>query len=104
MDPRDKCAGNVMLFYGGIMMPVCKDSLDEGLQNAICRELNCGQAESVDVARYGLSQTGGLSGIKCESNPDSVAKCDLNDLEKKYCVTGYLKCSGMHLSYLFFLE
>ncbi|XP_056629485.1 scavenger receptor cysteine-rich type 1 protein M130 [Triplophysa dalaica] len=101
VDPRDKCAGNVKLFYGGIMMPVCKDSLDEGLQNAICRELNCGQAESVGGARYGLSQTEGLSGIKCESNPDSVAKCNLNDLEKKDCVAGYLKCSGWTRLFLY---
>ncbi|KAA0714331.1 Antigen WC1.1 [Triplophysa tibetana] len=101
VDPRDKCAGNVTLFYGGIMMPVCKDSLDKGLQKAICRELNCGKAESIDVARYGLSQTGGLSGIKCESDPDSVAKCNLNDLAKKDCVAGYLKCSGWTRLFLY---
>lgn len=78
-------------------MPVCKDGLDEHLQNTVCRELNCGQAESEsdDVARYGQSQTRGLSGIECECDCDSVSKCNLNNLQMKDCIAGYLKCSGM---------
>lgn len=99
-DPRDKCAGNVKLSYAGRWMPVCKDKgLDKGLQDTICRELNCGEAESVDVALYKESQAQGLSGIKCKRNPDSVAECNFDDIAMKACTAAYLKCSGMRLSF-----
>ncbi|XP_051949705.1 antigen WC1.1 [Xyrauchen texanus] len=93
-DPRDKCAGKVHLFYPGKWTPVCNDSLDRNVQNAICSELNCGVAESVVGPLYGESQAQGLSGLKCANGVNSVSKCNLSDISvTTECNIGYLKCS-----------
>ncbi|XP_051760405.1 scavenger receptor cysteine-rich type 1 protein M160 isoform X2 [Ctenopharyngodon idella] len=95
-DPRDKCAGDVLLFYSGDWKPVCEESLDENLKNTICKELNCGESYSTNVPLRDKSQSKGLSGrITCESNHNSVSECNLKGiLGEKTCTVGYLKCTG----------
>ncbi|XP_073723496.1 scavenger receptor cysteine-rich type 1 protein M160 [Misgurnus anguillicaudatus] len=91
--PRDKCAGNVQLYYAGIWRPVCKDSLNQNLQNIICKELSCGEGKSVDTARFEEGKTKGLTGIKCLTGAKSLFECKHDDVSTKDCSAGYLKCS-----------
>ncbi|KAK2898280.1 hypothetical protein Q8A67_009698 [Cirrhinus molitorella] len=92
-DPRDKCAGNVLLFYAGKWTPVCHNSLDANLENAICEELVCGKSKSGKNDRISRSQIQGLSGINCKKTDNSVSKCDFNKVSKQDCTAGYLKCT-----------
>ncbi|XP_026102667.1 scavenger receptor cysteine-rich type 1 protein M160 [Carassius auratus] len=94
-DPRDKCAGNVSLFYAGQWIPVCQESNQEKLQTAICRQLNCGDRQQGNLNLNMLeSQIKGLSGITCQDSPDSVSKCDFSKVSfKEKCPVMYLKCT-----------
>ncbi|XP_042586337.1 antigen WC1.1-like [Cyprinus carpio] len=90
-DPRDKCAGKALLFYGGKWTPICQDSLDANLKNVICKELFCG--ESINDQHDLKSESTGLSKIKCPASANSVSKCDLKEVSEKECIVGYLKCT-----------
>ncbi|XP_056115506.1 antigen WC1.1 [Rhinichthys klamathensis goyatoka] len=93
-DPRDKCAGTVSLYYPGKWTPVCEDSLDTNLRNAICRELNCGQYKPTTLTFQDKFQNAGLSSIQCTSDANSVSKCNLEGiLVKTQCTVGYLQCT-----------
>ncbi len=100
-DPRDKCAGHVSLFYAGKWTPICQDSLDTNLKNAICKELLCGRSinDQHDWTSHEETKIPGLSRIKCLDSANSVSKCDLNDVSEKQCIVGYLKCTGTYLFY-----
>ncbi|KAK7145628.1 hypothetical protein R3I93_013384 [Phoxinus phoxinus] len=92
-DPRDKCAGIVSLSYAGKWTPVCQDTLNTDLSNAICSELNCGQFYPNSLTRD-ESQNNGLSGIKCATGANSFSKCNLEGISsEKPCTVGYLKCT-----------
>ncbi|XP_050972473.1 antigen WC1.1 [Labeo rohita] len=91
-DPRDKCAGIVSLFYAGQWTSVCQDSNNKALQNAICRELKCGESDSLSSTSHDESQILGLSGFKCQNGDNSVSKCDLKGISKRQCAVMYLKC------------
>ncbi|CAM4718502.1 unnamed protein product [Leuciscus chuanchicus] len=93
-DPRDKCAGTVSLFYRGKLTPVCHDTLNAELSNAICRELKCGEFIPTTVSRDEF-QKAELSKIKCQSDAKSVSECNLEDIsDKGSCTAGYIKCTG----------
>ncbi|XP_077078848.1 scavenger receptor cysteine-rich type 1 protein M130 [Siphateles boraxobius] len=91
-DPRDKCAGTVSLFYTGKFTPVCKDSLTKDVKNAICRELNCGQFKPNSILPDTIQDVG-LSGIQCNSDANSVSKCNLEGISEEKCIAGYLQCT-----------
>ncbi|XP_073766175.1 scavenger receptor cysteine-rich type 1 protein M130 isoform X3 [Danio rerio] len=88
-DPRDKCAGIVSLFYAGTWTPVCRDGLNRALNNAICKELDCGElADSLDKELE-------LEGIQCPSTAKSVSECDSKTISRKRkCHVGFLTCTG----------
>ncbi|XP_016295596.1 scavenger receptor cysteine-rich type 1 protein M160 [Sinocyclocheilus anshuiensis] len=94
-DPRDRCAGKVSLFYAGKWTPICQDSLDTNLKNAICKELFCGKSinDEYDWISLEESKSTGLSRIKCLDSANSVSKCDLEGISEKECIVGYLKCT-----------
>lgn len=94
-DPRDRCAGNVLLYYAGKWTPVCQKDLSTNLKNAICEELVCGKSESDSTFNEG-SEIQGLLGIKCQNNLNSVSKCDLSTVSQGKCTVGYLKCKGIY--------
>ncbi|XP_048065757.1 scavenger receptor cysteine-rich type 1 protein M160 isoform X2 [Megalobrama amblycephala] len=94
-DPRDKCAGNVSLFYLEEWTPVCEESLNTELKKVICRELNCGEPDASDVTLRDKSQIKGISGIQCPTGTSSFSRCNLKSISyKTKCNVGYLKCSG----------
>lgn len=89
-DPRDKCAGIVSLFYAGAWTPICGDSLNRELNNAVCKELDCGElADSSDKELE-------VEGIQCPNTAKSVSECDSKVIFwKRICHVGYLTCPGI---------
>ncbi|KAF4072549.1 hypothetical protein AMELA_G00264260, partial [Ameiurus melas] len=65
-DPRDECAGNVKLFYSGAWHPLCSNNIDENTQNAICSNLNCGEALSFNEYISSTSNVLGLKSLTCQ--------------------------------------
>ncbi|MCJ8734728.1 hypothetical protein PDJAM_G00238690 [Pangasius djambal] len=91
-DPRDKCAGNLKLFYSGVLHPLCINSIDETTQNAICTSLGCGEALSFNESLSKMSKSNGLTKVTCQNA--TISSCDFSKTEIQKCQVGYLKCTG----------
>lgn len=91
---RHKCSGNVEVFYDGQWLPVRKDALDENAQNAICKELNCGQA--LEKNTYFGPRSTASNIVKVSSCSGSeIAKCQNITLEEnRNTELGSLQCSN----------
>ncbi|XP_056155908.1 antigen WC1.1 [Lampris incognitus] len=94
--PRDQCFGNIEIFYQGNWLQVCLDALkDRNVQNAICKELRCGQAD--DDAAVGFfgprpDSNDFVSAMSCPENSQSLTKCKVS-LKTGSCPLGGLRCS-----------
>ncbi|KAB5567211.1 hypothetical protein PHYPO_G00230190 [Pangasianodon hypophthalmus] len=91
-DPRDKCAGNLKLFYSGELRPLCTNSINEKTQNAICTNLGCGEALSFNEPLSKMSNSKGLTSVTCQNA--TLSSCDFSKTKVKQCQAGYLKCTG----------
>lgn len=91
-DPRDKCAGNLKLFYSGALRSVCTD-ISEKTQNAICTNLGCGQALSFNKSIGSMSTSNGLSSFTCKDG--NISSCDFSKTKVQQCQVGHLKCTGI---------
>ncbi|XP_047187233.1 scavenger receptor cysteine-rich type 1 protein M160 isoform X3 [Scophthalmus maximus] len=94
---RDKCSGNVELSYEGEWLPMCMNGLKEKeLQDTICEELDCGQAEKT-VDYFGPKPAGGrvISQLNCSTDDaKSLSACPpvfKNDI----CTLAGLQCKNL---------
>ncbi|KAM9350289.1 scavenger receptor cysteine-rich type 1 protein M130 [Symphorus nematophorus] len=92
---RLNCSGNVEVFYEGQNLPVCK-TLDKKAQNAICEELNCGQADGeVDYFGPKSEKLSFISSIGCPDNAKSLSACTITHTNNLVnCIPVGLQCSG----------
>ncbi|XP_053481618.1 scavenger receptor cysteine-rich type 1 protein M160 [Ictalurus furcatus] len=90
-DPRDKCAGNLKLFYSGAWYPLCTN-IDKNTQNAICENLSCGEALSFSESISSTSNTHGLKKLTCHDG--GISNCNVSQTEIGQCKVGHLKCKG----------
>lgn len=95
-DPRDKCAGNLKLFYSGAWYPLCTNSIDKNTQNAICEYLSCGEALSFNESISSMSNIHGLKKFTCHDG--GISNCDVSQTEIGQCKVGHLKCKGIHFT------
>ncbi|MEQ2236246.1 hypothetical protein ILYODFUR_010597 [Ilyodon furcidens] len=80
---RDKCSGNVEVFYEGSWIPVHKDALENiDNQNTICEELNCGKAVTRIDYSGPLEVNHLISRLQCQKNTNSLATCQDVVVEK----------------------
>ncbi|KAK5621494.1 hypothetical protein CRENBAI_003996 [Crenichthys baileyi] len=80
---RDKCSGNVEVFYEGSWIPVHKDALENiDNQNTICEELNCGKAVTRIEYSGPLEVNHFIKRLQCQKNTNSLATCQDVVVEK----------------------
>ncbi|KAF5905560.1 scavenger receptor cysteine-rich type 32, partial [Clarias magur] len=93
-DPRDKCAGNIRLFYSGAYLPLCDKSIATPTQDFICKTLGCGGAvdSGFSMAIDSSSNREGLTTITCQDVNSNISSCDFSKTEVKKCQVGHLKC------------
>ncbi|XP_034027370.1 scavenger receptor cysteine-rich type 1 protein M160 [Thalassophryne amazonica] len=92
---RDKCSGNLKLFYFNQWLPVCKEALKYTVQSTICKHLKCGDhsvrtLDFVPKLSYGQRV---ISQIQCDPNSQSLAECHITYATKS-CTPVGLQCSG----------
>ncbi|XP_041655928.1 scavenger receptor cysteine-rich type 1 protein M130 isoform X1 [Cheilinus undulatus] len=91
---RDKCCGNVEVFFEGQYLPVCKDALESGkAKNLICEEQKCGQAVAVYDFFGPKPSSGSIKTINCADNVKSLRECDITSGPPS-CDLAALQCSG----------
>ncbi|KAM4737900.1 uncharacterized protein FYW61_005212 [Anableps anableps] len=97
---RDKCSGNVEVFYENIWLPVLKDALHKvETQNTICKELKCGVAVET-IPYFGPLETSHvIKTLDCQKNSKSLANCEniqavQAESNLKTSDLSGLKCSG----------
>lgn len=102
---RDKCSGNVKVYYEGQWLPVCKNALDDkGAQNIICEEMGCGPADS-SIDYFGSTvdnEQQVISQLQCPEHDKSLTSCNIS-IAKLPCPLGGLQCSSMCNDFNFFL-
>nr|XP_020490943.1 scavenger receptor cysteine-rich type 1 protein M130-like isoform X1 [Labrus bergylta] len=93
-DNRDKCCGNVEVFFEGQWLPVCKDALKDNTetQNSICGEQNCGQAVEMNDFFGPQPSSPSISLIKCNSGEKSLKNCTISS-DVTPCKHAGLQCS-----------
>ncbi|XP_024240911.1 scavenger receptor cysteine-rich type 1 protein M130 [Oncorhynchus tshawytscha] len=98
MEHRDRCSGNVQVFYQGNWSPVCKTALNnKDVQNTICREQGCGHGVK-PLSFFGPSSANSgavVSGLTCSANSNSSAECTVTvaKTNNQQCALGGLQCS-----------
>lgn len=93
--PRQKCSGNVEVYFDGRWSPVCEKALDNTqTQNTICGELECGRAvKRLEYFGTAVSRQF-ISELECQANGNkTLGGCRITADENK-CVLGGLQCSG----------
>ncbi|XP_062316545.1 scavenger receptor cysteine-rich domain-containing protein SCART1 [Osmerus eperlanus] len=93
VDPRDKCSGNVEMFYPGKTRLVCQEALQKAeAKNAICSELGCGTPLSL-LQYFGSPRLRGLSvaSLVCPPWSSRTRNCSVS-LEQSCSPVG-LRCS-----------
>ncbi|XP_060788378.1 scavenger receptor cysteine-rich type 1 protein M160-like isoform X2 [Neoarius graeffei] len=88
-DLRDKCAGNLQLFYSGKWQSVCT-GINQETQNAICTNLGCGEAVSFNKS-INMFDSYGLTSITCQDG--NISNCDFSNTEVQRCQVGHLNCT-----------
>ncbi|XP_046726357.1 scavenger receptor cysteine-rich type 1 protein M160 isoform X2 [Silurus meridionalis] len=91
-DPRDKCAGNLKLFYAGVWQSVCAKGIDTKTQNAMCTMLGCGNAVSFDEGLNSTLKSKGVTGVTCSDG--NISNCDFSKSAVQQCQVGFLSCTG----------
>ncbi|KAI5625742.1 scavenger receptor cysteine-rich type 1 protein M160-like isoform X2 [Silurus asotus] len=91
-DPRDKCAGNLKLFYAGVWLSVCAKGIDTNTQNAMCTMLGCGNVVSFDEVLSSTLESTGVAEVKCSDG--NISNCDFSKSAVKQCQGGFLSCTG----------
>ncbi|XP_029579848.1 scavenger receptor cysteine-rich type 1 protein M130 [Salmo trutta] len=98
MEHRERCSGNVHMFYQGSWRPVCKTALtNQDVQNTICREQGCGHGIK-PLSFFGPSSANSgavVSDLTCGANSNSSAECTVTvtKTNNQHCVLGGLQCS-----------
>ncbi|XP_067384291.1 scavenger receptor cysteine-rich type 1 protein M130 [Channa argus] len=92
---RDKCIGNVELFYEGEWLPVCEDALkDVNAQKIICRRLNCGEADKlIDYFGHKPTEYPAISTLECPKADVSLQNCKIVRSAEATCRLAGLQCS-----------
>ncbi|XP_055788854.1 antigen WC1.1 [Salvelinus fontinalis] len=95
MEHRERCSGNVQMFYQGNWHPVCETALkNKDVQNTICREQGCGHGVK-PLLFFGPSSANSgavVSGLTCSANSNSSAECTAKT-NSQQCRLGGLQCS-----------
>ncbi|XP_053359271.1 scavenger receptor cysteine-rich type 1 protein M160 [Clarias gariepinus] len=93
-DPRDKCAGNIKLFYSGAYLPLCYNSIDTHTQDLICKTLGCGGAieNSFSKAIDSSYKKDGLTTVTCKDGNSNISSCDFSKTKVEQCQVGHLQC------------
>ncbi|CAJ1055417.1 scavenger receptor cysteine-rich type 1 protein M160 [Xyrichtys novacula] len=90
---RDKCSGNVGVFYEGLYLPVCEEALkDEKTKDLICREEGCGHAVSL-IKYFGPKPKSlGIQQIQCDDDKKPLRECRITSGTTPCTFVG-LQCS-----------
>ncbi|XP_059188425.1 scavenger receptor cysteine-rich type 1 protein M160-like [Centropristis striata] len=88
---RDKCSGNVQVYYEGKWLPVCKNALDAQTQKTICEELQCGEPVKT-IEHFGPKSQPVISQIVCSEKDKSLRTCTIT-ADSGTCDLGGLQCS-----------
>ncbi|XP_022618651.1 scavenger receptor cysteine-rich type 1 protein M130-like [Seriola dumerili] len=92
---RDKCVGNVEVFYEGKWLPVCESALEkEDVRHTICEQLGCGRA--VDkIPHFGPKPTESnvISQLQC-NGAKSLSECSITSDQDNSCKPVGLNCTG----------
>uniref|UniRef100_A0A672HD69 SRCR domain-containing protein n=1 Tax=Salarias fasciatus TaxID=181472 RepID=A0A672HD69_SALFA len=73
----NRCSGRVEIFHAGQWGTVCDDRWDLDNANVVCRQLDCGRAQSASSsAAFGAgSGTIWLDDVHCSGNESSILDC-----------------------------
>ncbi|NXL87386.1 DMBT1 protein, partial [Alectura lathami] len=102
MNGPNRCAGRVEVLHDGQWGTVCDDGWDLQAATVVCRQLNCGRAESAPSgARFGQG-TGHiwLDDVNCIGTEDALAQCRARPWGQNNCNHGEdasVVCSDSHL-------
>ncbi|XP_041860276.1 scavenger receptor cysteine-rich type 1 protein M130 isoform X2 [Melanotaenia boesemani] len=94
---RDKCFGNVEVYYEGKSIPVSSEALkDKTTQDAICKELKCGTAVKT-LPYFGPTSAVNqvVTTLKCSSSDASLSACDISVQNNP---TGQISLAGLQCS------
>ncbi|XP_043541469.1 deleted in malignant brain tumors 1 protein-like, partial [Chiloscyllium plagiosum] len=92
------CLGRVEILYKSTWGTVCDDGWNLTNGDVVCRQLNCGKAESITGVYHG--EGGGeilLSGVRCNGTEHSLDQCFANPLGANHsagCRHAGVICSG----------
>ena len=90
---RDYCLGTVKLYSNQRPYPICNGALTKGVQGSICKELDCGESESLEFLPHSSGSRFSVVAFDCPAANKSMANCKPS-LEKSDCSEGRLRCSG----------
>ncbi|XP_040009026.1 antigen WC1.1 [Xiphias gladius] len=93
---RDKCSGNVEIFYEGDWLQVCKAALqNKEAQHVICEELECGQAvSSTDYLGVEQKTLHAVSKLECSKNDIKSLKACRIEAQSSSCAFAGLQCTN----------
>ncbi|XP_056241245.1 scavenger receptor cysteine-rich type 1 protein M160 [Seriola aureovittata] len=92
---RDKCVGNVEVFYEGKWLPVCESALKNvDVRHTICGQLGCDRAVDV-IPHFGPKPTESnvISQLQCNGTK-SLSECIITSNQDKSCKPVGLNCTG----------
>ncbi|XP_040910475.1 scavenger receptor cysteine-rich type 1 protein M160 isoform X2 [Toxotes jaculatrix] len=94
-DSKDKCSGNVEIYYEGDWLPVCSTALqNKEAQDVICGELECGQAISATEYFGPRSKTGHvISQLQCSLDSKLLKACNFTVQGSTSCIPATLQCT-----------
>ncbi|XP_067834494.1 deleted in malignant brain tumors 1 protein-like [Heptranchias perlo] len=97
-DGNNMCSGRVEIFYESVWGSVCEQGWDLTDGDVVCRQLNCGKAESV-TGTHRSRGTGEiwLGGLRCSGTEASLDRCLVSPWVKADCSHSQdagVSCSG----------
>lgn len=104
VNDRDRCSGNLQLFYPDNWLHVCRNAMDTNAQHAICREVGCGEAlrelEYFGHPPSNIQPAMTIWKMDCPQNSLSSTNCSLTT-KSSTCLLSGLQCSEWRKMRLF---
>ncbi|XP_055018735.1 deleted in malignant brain tumors 1 protein-like [Boleophthalmus pectinirostris] len=95
VDSTDRCSGRVEVYHDNQWGTVCDNSWDLNDADVVCRQLDCGQAQSANLSAAFGQGTGRiwLDNVTCSGSEPSVTDCQHNGFGNHNC--GHSKDAGV---------